>query len=76
MATSKMIKRWIAGKRKTTVKLEREIGAAKTRIKKLEGDLKRAVARERTKPKKKATKKKATKKKATKKKAAKKRRKR
>ena len=68
MATSKMIKRWIAGKRKTVSKLERELNAAKVRIKKLEGDMKKAVAREKTKPKKKPAKKKAKKKTAKKKK--------
>ena len=74
MATSKQIKLWIAAKKKSVVKLQKELNAAKARIKKLEGDMKKAVAAEKkaAAKKKAATKKKAApkKKKAAKKKAA------
>ena len=63
MASSKQIKLWIAGKKKTVVRLEKEIKAAKAKIKKLEGDMKKAAAREKAAPKKKAAKKKVSKKK-------------
>ena len=54
MASSKLIKRWINDKKKTAARLDKELKAAKARIKKLEGDLKKAVAAEKKKPVKKA----------------------
>lgn len=59
-ASSKMIKRWISDTKKKSSRLERELAKAKTRIKDLEGKMKRAAAAERTgAKKKKAPKKKA-----------------
>jgi histone H1/5 len=70
MATSNMIKKWIRDRQNTVAKLEKEIGAAKTKTKKLEGDLKKAVAREKAAPKKRVVKKAKPKKKAPAKKKA------
>ena len=73
MASSKQIKCWITVKKKSTAKLEKELSATKTRVKKLEGDLKKAEAKEKAAAKKKPAKKKAApKKKAVAKKKAKK----
>lgn len=66
MASSKQIKNWITAKKKTAVKLDKELKATKARIKKLEGDLKKAVAKEKAA----AAKKKPAKKSASKKKGA------
>ena len=65
-ASSKMIKRWISDTKKKSARLQRELGKAKTRIKDLEGKMKRAAAAERSGAKKKK-KKTAPKKKAKKK---------
>jgi hypothetical protein len=46
MASSKLIKKWISDKKKTAARVDRELKATKARIKKLEGDLKKAVAKE------------------------------
>ncbi len=73
MASSKMIKRYISDAKKKAARLDKELKSAKDRIKKLEGDMKKAVAAEKTKaaPKKKvAGKKAAPKKKVAGKKAA------
>jgi hypothetical protein len=60
MASSKQIKLWIASRKKAVAKMGKE-------IKKFEGDLKKAVAKEKAAPKKKpAPKKKAAPKKAKK----------
>ena len=66
MATSKLIKKWIGDKKKTVARLTKDLQAAKTRIKKLEADLKKAAAKEKAAPKKKAP---AKKKKTAKKKS-------
>jgi uncharacterized coiled-coil DUF342 family protein len=59
-ASSKMIKRWISDTKKKSSRLERELVRAKTRIRDLEGKMKRAAAAERAgAKKKKAPKKKA-----------------
>ena len=55
MASSKQITAWIASNKKEIVKLGKK-------IKKFEGDLKKAVAKEKAKPKKKAAAKKPVKK--------------
>jgi len=54
MASSKQITAWIASNKKEVIKLGKK-------IKKFEGDLKKAVAKEKAKPKKKAAKKPAKK---------------
>ena len=46
-ASSKMIKRWISDTKKKSSRLEKELGKAKTRIRDLEGKMKRAAAAER-----------------------------
>jgi hypothetical protein len=58
MASSKLIKRWINDKKKTAARLDKELKAAKARIKKLEGDLKKAVSKEKAAAAKKPVKKK------------------
>ena len=58
MASSKQIKIWIAAKKKTAVKIDKEIKATKAQIKKLEGDLKKAVSKEKAAAAKKPVKKK------------------
>jgi len=50
MATSKQIKYQIAVAKKTSARLLKELNAAKARIKKLEGGLKTALAKEKAKP--------------------------
>lgn len=46
MASSKMIKKWIGDKKKTVTRLTKDLQATNARIKKLEGDLKKAAAKE------------------------------
>ncbi len=46
MASSKLIKRWISDKKKTVARIDKELKAARERIKKLDSDLKKAVAKE------------------------------
>ena len=78
MASAKLIKKWIGDKKRTAVKLDKELKATKARNKTLEGDLKKAAAKEKAAAAKKPAKKKkaAPKKKAVaKKKAAPKRKK-
>ena len=58
MASSKMIKRWIGDTRKKVARLDKELKAAKARVAKLGGDMKKAAAAAK---KKKAAKKKAKK---------------
>ena len=65
MASSKQIKLWINAKKKTILKLDKEIKTAKSRIAKLEGDLKKAVAIEKSAPKKSKSKKKVAKRKSS-----------
>ncbi len=46
MASSKQIKNWITANKKKSAGLEKDLKAAKARLKKLEGDLKKAVVKE------------------------------